>query len=150
MRYLILLAVALFVFADPLPVSAALIVENAGAYDPYLVAWADGDKLLVTKSRRGELRVWQASSGLMLQSLPPGEPMDSELLVQAGGATIGLIRNGDAVVIDRISGKKTWQSQGGGVNMIGQLASQSDCDFQCHRPASDGLSERSETCLVET
>lgn len=97
------------------------VVENQTAYDPYRVFWSNNDRILVSKSRRGEVRVWQTDTGTMIQALPPIEGMESKLTFDAGGALTAFRRDGHAVVVDRRTGREIWRSEENEINAIGPL-----------------------------
>jgi hypothetical protein len=86
-----------------------LLIQSAPALDPYRIQWAAGDRLLVSKSRRGEIRVWNSDSGACVQALPPVDPMGAEILVSPDGSMIAGIRNGRAVVVNRLTGRNVWE-----------------------------------------
>jgi WD40 repeat protein len=100
---------------------ADLIVERTPAYDPESISWSSDDERVTTNSRSGELRVWQVSSGSLLQALPSigrqGFQMasghDSDLLAYGSG--------GHAVILDRVSSREIWKSPENTVSAIGPL-----------------------------
>lgn len=101
----------LLIFADLGPLEAALVVQNQGASDPYRISWTDGDKLIVTKSRQGEIRVWEAATGHLLQAQSIGGPMDSSLVTNRDGSRIAFLDEGRATLADRVSGEVIWQAR---------------------------------------
>lgn len=101
--------VAVVLLSTHSPGESRLLIQSAPALNPYRIQWAAGDKLLVSKSRRGEIRVWKSDSGTLLQALPPVDPMGSEIAVSTDGSMIAGIRNGRAVVMQRLTGGTVWE-----------------------------------------
>jgi len=97
------------------------MIQSAPALDSYRVQWAAGDKLLVSKSRRGEIRVWSAESGALLQVLAPVDPMGSKIAVSPDSSLIAGIRNGRAVVMERMTGANIWEDGDPGTQSIARL-----------------------------
>lgn len=106
---------------DPFSTMAAIVVENAGGCDPYQIQWAASDKLLVTKSRRGEVRVWHPETGTMLQALPAADEMGTSIQLNDKATLVATSRVGYATVTERLSGKTIWQSQTTDVSRFGML-----------------------------
>jgi hypothetical protein len=98
-----------------------LLIQSAPALDAYRIQWAAGDKLLVSKSRRGEIRVWKADSGSLLQALPPVDPMGAAIAVSPDGSLIAGIRNGRAVVMKRLTGATVWEDGDAETRSIARL-----------------------------
>lgn len=87
-----------------------MIIQNSPSMDPYRLLWAGNDQLVVTKSRRGELRVWH-KDGTLLQSLSPFDPMGSGIAASTDGRYLAGIRQGKASVIDRLKELVIWESK---------------------------------------
>lgn len=110
MKITLIPVLALFMAFEPLSTLAAIVVEDSGGYDPYQIQWTASDKLLVTKSRRGEVRVWHPESGTMLQALPAADEMGTSMQLNDDATLIATSRAGYTTVTERVSGKTIWQS----------------------------------------
>lgn len=100
---------AFILLASILHGDSRLVIQSSPALDPYRIEWAASDKLLVSKSRRGEIRVWNAESGALLQVLALVDPMGAPIAVSPDGSKIAGVRNGRAIIIDRLTGANLWE-----------------------------------------
>ncbi|MBK8037512.1 MAG: hypothetical protein IPK22_10305 [Verrucomicrobiaceae bacterium] len=87
-----------------------IIIQSNPSMAPYRLLWTANDQLLVTKSRRGELRVWH-KDGTLLQSLAPLDHTDSNIAASADGRYLAGSRQGKAIVMDRLKEAVIWQSK---------------------------------------
>lgn len=97
-----------------------MIIQNSPSLAPYRLTWAANDQLIVTKSRRGELRVW-STDGTLLQSLAPLDHTDSSVTTSSDGRFLAGCGQGKAMVIDRIKDLVLWESKTAEIVSIADL-----------------------------
>jgi WD40 repeat protein len=90
---------------------AEIAVQMTPAQDPYLLVWARNDQLLISRSDRGLVHVWETATGRLLQTLRPGGEVADVLTASPDGEWIGTLVEGRAAIINRKTRAVAWASR---------------------------------------